>query len=397
MFLRFRLILLLCVTAALHAADPKPAYLNPNYTGPAAPGEILPGLDLPAGKPFAHPGILLSQSDLDFVRARLAAKEEPWTGALARMRTSEFARLDYKPRIIPVIDPHAASVGYLMKDATAAYAHAVLWCVTGERAHAEKAIEILDYNAATLVEIQIGRSDQGKVTAGFTAGKYAGAAELIAHYRQPDGTTAGWPKASADRFGKMLVTVFYPRLAGFKPDFNGNWDAIMIASMMSIAVFTEDHAMFNTALDYYLHGKGNGAITHYIHPHGQNQESGRDQIHGQMGLGALAAAAEMANKQGIDLYSVANNRLAIGFEHMAKYLSGHDVEITGDVPISPKGRDGFRPVFELVYQHYVIEKGMNLPYVSEVLAKNRPEGVDLIIHQAWGTLLHYRGPALTQP
>ncbi len=397
MSLRSFLLPLLCVTAALHAAETKPAYLNPNYTGPAAPGEVLPDIDLPAGKPFAHPGILLSQSDLDFVRARLAAKEEPWTGALTKLRTNEFARLDYKPKIIPVIDPHAGNVGYLMKDAAAAYGHAVLWCVTGERAHADKAIEILDYNAATLTEIQIGRSDQGKVTAAFTAGKYAGAAELITHYRQPDGTTAGWSKESADRFGKMLVAVFYPRLVGFKPSFNGNWDAIMVASMMSIAVFTEDHAMFNTALDYYLHGKGNGALTHYIHPHGQNQESGRDQVHGQMGLGALAAAAEMAKKQGLDLYGAADNRLAVGFEHMAKYLSGHDVEITGDVPISPKGRDGFRPVFELVHQHYVIEKGMNLPYVSEVVAKKRPEGMDLIIHQAWGTLLHYRGPALTQP
>ena len=148
MSLRFLLIPLLCVTAALHAAETEAAYLNPNYTGPAAPGETLPDLDLPAGKPFAHPGILLSQSDLDFVRARLAAKEEPWTGALAKLRSSEFTRLGYKPKIIPVIDPHANSVGYLMKDAAAAYGHAVLWCVTGERAHADKAIEILDYNAA---------------------------------------------------------------------------------------------------------------------------------------------------------------------------------------------------------------------------------------------------------
>lgn len=372
-------------------------HIHPNYTGPKAPTEILPDIDLPAAQPFVHPGILLGQSDLDFVRARLAAREEPWTSALAAMRTGEFTQLGYQPKIIPVIDPHANSVGYLMKDAAAAYGHAVLWCLTGERAHADKAIEILDYNAATLKEIAVGRSDQGKITAGFTAGKYAGAAELIAHYRQPDGSTAGWSKESADRFGKMLLSVFYPRLEGFKPTFNGNWDAIMVASMMSIAVFTEDHAMFNVALDYYLHGKGNGSITHYIHAHGQNQESGRDQVHGQMGLGALAAAAEMAKKQGLDLYSAAGNRLAAGYEHMAKYLSGHDVEIIGEVPISPKGRDRLMPVWEIAHQHYVVEKGLDLPFVSQVVGRIRPEGIDLIVHSAWGTLLHYRGPATPAP
>lgn len=396
-FPRLALLLALAAASVLHATEKAPAHLDPNYTGPSAPTEKLPDLDLPATRPFAHPGILLGQSDLDFVRARLAAKEEPWTSALAALRASEYCNLNYKPKILPVIDPHDKTVGHLMKDGAAAYGHAVLWCLTSERAHAAKAIEILDFNAATLKEISLGRSDQGKVTAGFTAGKYAGAAELIAHYRQPDGSTAGWPKASADRFGAMLMAVFYPRLEGFKPAFNGNWDAIMVASMLSIAVFREDHALFNHALDYSLHGKGHGSITHYIHAHGQNQESGRDQIHGQMGLGALAASCEIAKKQGIDLYAVANNRLAAGFEHMARYLSGHEVEIVGEVPISPKGRDRFMPVWELVHQHYVVEKHLDLPFVRQVTEHKRPEGVDLIVHSAWGTLLHYRGPATAKP
>lgn len=381
----------------LSAAEPKPAYLDPNYTGPPAPGEALPDLELPASRAFVHPGILLGQADIDFVRARLAAKEEPWTSALAAMQAGEFCQLGYKPKIIPVIDPHGNSVGYLMKDAAAAYGHAVLWCLTGQRAHADKAIEILDASGSKLKSIDLGRNDQGKVTAGFTAAKFAGAAELMAHYRQPDGSRSGWLRESSDQFRKMLLAVFYPRLENFKPEFNGNWDASMIASMMAIGVFCDDHAVFNRALDYYLHGKGNGSITHYIHSHGQNQESGRDQVHGQMGLGALAAACEIAKHQGIDLYAAAENRLAAGCEHMAKYLSGEEVEIVGDVPISPRGRERFLPVFELVNQHYVVEKGLDLPYVRRLTEQHRPESIDLIVHQAWGTLLHYRGPALKKP
>lgn len=394
MLIRISLLLSVLALGSLTAADSQAPKRNPNYTGPSAPTEVLPDMDLPADHVFKHPGILHSQADLDFVRARLAAGEEPWTSALAAMRKSEFCQLDYKPKIIPVINPHDKTVGYLMKDASAAYGHALLWSLTGEKAHAEKAIEILDASGSTLKAIDLGRSDQGKVTAGFTGGKFASAAELIAHYRQPEGSGAGWAPVSADQFRKMLRDVFYPRLEGFKPEFNGNWDASLMATMMAIAVFCDDHGKFNTALDYYLNGKGHGAITHYIHAHGQNQESGRDQVHGQMGLGALAACCEIAKKQGLDLYSAANNRLAAGYEHMAKYLCGHDVEITGDVPISPEGRERFMPIFELANQHYVVEKGMDLPYVREVVRKNRPEGVDLIVLSSWGTLTLYRGPAM---
>lgn len=397
MSLRNKIVLLFISAAlvggSLSAEKADQPWLDPNYTGPSASGETLPDMELPAGQSFSHPGILHSQSDLDFVRARLAAKEQPWTSALEAMRVSEFCRPDYQPRIVPVIYSHDNTVGYLMKDASAAYGHALLWCLTGERAHADKAIEILDACGSTLKNIDLGRNDQGKLTAGFTGGKYASAAELMAHYRQPDGSSAGWPKESADRFRNMLRTVFYPRVENFKPEFNGNWDASMVATMMAIGVFCDDHAVFNRALDYYLHGKGHGSLTHYIHPHGQNQESGRDQIHGQLGLGALAATCEMARKQGLDLYTAADNRLAVGYEHMAKYLAGHDVEIVGEVPISSRGRERFMPIFEIAYQRYVIEKGMDLPFLSEAATKHRPEGVDLIVLPSWGTLTLYRGPA----
>lgn len=395
MHLPKRLLAALLLGLAFAASSLSAAPGNPNYTGPKAPGEQLPEILLPAGHTFAHPGILLSQSDLDFTRARLEAREEPWTSALATVRASSFAKPDYQPRVPVVVDPHGKAVGDLMMDASCAYTQAILWCVTGGRAHADKAIEILDHNAATLTDIPVGRSDQGRVTAAFVVGKFAGAAELIAHYRQPDGSTAGWPQASAERFGRMLETVFYPRLKGFKPTFNGNWDATMFSGMMAIAVYRDNVAMFNEGLDYCLHGKGNGALTHYIFPNGQNQESARDQVHGQMGLGAIAAAAEIARQQGLDIYSLADNRLALGFEHMAKYLSGHDVDITGEVPISPEGRERRMPVWELVYQHYVVEKGLDLPYVKAVTEQARPEGLDRIVHSAWGTLVHYRGPAVS--
>ncbi len=371
-----------------------PSLADPNYTGPAAPTLALPDLALPSTKPFVHPGLLQSQSDIDFIRAKIKAGEEPWISALQAMKASPYAQLDYRIRIVPVIIPASNGSGYVMMDSSAAYAHALLWCITGEKAHADKAIAILNANSTTLQTIEVGQNNQGKLLAGFVAGKYAGAAELLSHYRQPNGETSHWAAVDIERCKKMLTTIFYPLIENFQPTYNGNWDASMMASMLSIGVLCDDHLKFNRAIDYYLHGKGNGAISHYIYSTGQCQESPRDQSHVQLGLGALAASCEIASKQGLDLYGMADDRLALGFEYTAKYNTGHEVEpVDPNLPVSNHGRGKAMPGYELIYQHYFIEKGHPMPFTKEMLDKNRPEGLDLIMLPAFGTLTAYRGPA----
>jgi len=292
MSLRLTFLCSLLFASILSAAE-EPKH-NPNYTGPSAPTVVLPDMELPASQPFAHPGLLQSQADIDFIRAHIAAGEEPWTGALKAMIASPYLKKNRQPKVVPAVDPGGKDVGALMSDSSAAYGAALLWCITGDRAYADTAIANLNANATTLRTIALGHNDQGKLIAGFTGGKFASAAELLAHYRQPDGSTANWSPADIARFKLMLTTVFYPLIENFKPEFNGNWDAAMGTTMMTIGVFCDDHAKFNRALDYYLHGKGHGSISHYIHAHGQNQESARDQAHAQLGLGSLAAACEIA-------------------------------------------------------------------------------------------------------
>ena len=42
-------------------------------------------------------GLFNSREELDFVKAKVAAKEEPWFSALTAMRKSPAGKLDYKP------------------------------------------------------------------------------------------------------------------------------------------------------------------------------------------------------------------------------------------------------------------------------------------------------------
>ncbi len=56
---------------------------------------------------------------------------------------------------------------------------------------------------------------------------------------------------------------------------------------MACALAIRDSAMYQAAIDYYLHANDNGALPNYVSKTGQCQETGRDQTHAQLGLGAL--------------------------------------------------------------------------------------------------------------
>jgi hypothetical protein len=149
-----------------------------------------------ADEPFTHPGILHSRAELDFVRAKVAAGEEPWQSAWEELRSHAISKLDWKPR--PAADvvrraynnPDIGGTD-LMRDAAAAYSHAIQWYVTGEPPHADKAIEILNAYATTLRSV--GGHD-AKLLVGMVGINFANAAEIIHH------TQAGWKDRDQQQF-----------------------------------------------------------------------------------------------------------------------------------------------------------------------------------------------------
>ena len=276
----------------------------------------------------------------------------------------------------------------MVVDGNAAYQNALMWCITGNEAHARKAVEILNAWSKTLRKMD-GRDVQ--LSAGLNGFKFVNAAELMRH------TYSAWKKEDVARFERMLREVVLPPIKDFATFANGNWDAACLATIMSIGVFCDDHVLFARAVDYYRHGPGNGRLTHYISETGQCQESGRDQQHTQLGLGLLAEACEIAWHQGIDLYAESENRLLKGFEYTAQYNLGHDVPFVPDVDttgkykhrkISTEGRSILRPIYEMVWNHYHIRRGLPTPFTGQAAAKLRPEGAAWTgDHPGFGTLL----------
>ena len=202
-------------------------------------------------------------------------------------------------------------------------------------------------------------------------------------------------------FQNMLRKVLYPVIKDFYPTANGNWDASMIQTMMAMGIHLDDTSMFQRAVDYFLKGEGNGAVNHYFNDFGQCQESGRDQVHTQMGLEYLVNACEIAWKQSRDLYGAYDNRLAKGFEYTARYNQGHDVpfEIYESYrgrykhqKISSKSRGRLRAMYEKTYNHYHNRMGMKMPWCKKAVKKTRPEcgGGSSV---PWSTLMYAEQPS----
>ncbi|MBS1855705.1 MAG: alginate lyase family protein [Acidobacteria bacterium] len=336
-----------------------------------------------SAQPFVHPGILQTRGDLDFMKAKVAAGEQPWKQAWDNLLGQPYSSPGFEPRPVAHIARGAfgrASQGDrdLSDSAQAAYSQALQWYVTGDRAHARRAIRILNAWSAVLWDFE---GNDAKLLAGWTGGAFCNAAEILR------ATDSGWDTAGVTQFRRMMLTVYYPLLRDFFPEANGNWDAAIIDSLLSIGIFCDDRAIFGSAVEHFLRGPGNGGVTKYVYPNGQCDENARDQGHTQLGLGYFARAAAVAWNQGVDLWSTAGDRLALGFEYTAKYVMGEDVPAYGT--LSPAGRGRLSDIYEPVYQHYHFAKGLDTPYTERAIQGTRERG--------WAALVMYRGTSGRAP
>lgn len=338
---------------------------------------------------FVHPGLLFDEDDLRTIAAIEKSGNEVQRGALELLKNDSHASSDYTLRgpfaHIGRDDGYQRTKGPCENDCNAAWMNALMWVATGDVRHAAKTSEILRAYADSLQGIH---GHDGPLCAGLQGFILVNAAEVMRATKPslPSGE-ALWTDNDTEAFGNMLRRAVLPTLTEFqaRPAYsNGNWGAAVNKSLMACAIFLDDQALYEQAIDFYLHANDNGAITNYVAESGQLQESGRDQAHCQLGLGCLAELCEMAWHQGDDLYGAYDNRLLQGYEYTARYNLGEEVpffqwtDCTGLyndwTVISDKARGQFRPVWELPYHHYVCRQGLTMPFTEKVLQTTRPEG-----------------------
>lgn len=351
----------------------------------------LPIASLVNAQIFVHPGILHSKEDLQRMKEAVANKQEPIYSGYQLFIQNPAAQFNYKmqgPLAMVGRNPTIGASAY-DNDANAAHQNAVMWAITGDKRYADKAIEIVNAWSSTLKSIT---GKDAVLMAGLGPFKMVNAAEILRY------TNSGWKEAGIKQTEKHFKEVVYPVIKDFAPFANGNWDAAAMKTMLAIAVFCNDRQMFERALHYYVNGHGNGSLHNYIiNEDGQVQESGRDQAHTQLGIGMLAECCAIAWNQGLNLYAYDNNRLLKGFEYTAKFNLGNEVPFTEwldrtgkyyHTKISQQARGELRAVYEQVYNHYVVQMGLNAPYVQQAAEKLRPEGPGKpgADHPGYGTL-----------
>lgn len=315
---------------------------------------IFNGIEAGAQK-FIHPGIDQTEQDLDYMKSLVLKGEQPWSGAFERMKE----RVDLNYKVIPYEHVMRGPYGRpniggddLSKSSDMAYDCALIWYITGNRDYASKAIEILNLWSPVLRDFDY---NDAKLLAGWTGHKLCNAAEILKY------SDSGWRTKNIEQFKEMLMTVYYPLLRFYYPQANGNWDGAIIHSLLAIGVFTDNHEIFDNAVSHFLYGPENGSLFKYIFPSGQCQESTRDQAHVQLGLIEFAGAARIAYTQGIDLFSVGNNRLALGYEYTVGFILGQKPQCYGG--ISERAKD-LRSDYESVYLHYK-SKGVEMPFTKK--------------------------------
>lgn len=347
----------------------------------------------PAEAAFIHPGILHTAADLDRIRTGVQQKRSPIFEGFEKLREHPASQSDYSPTSFGTEIARNPSVNFpgFDKDSNAAYQCSLMAAITGDERYAITSAKIVIGWAASLERVS---GADAVLMAGLGPFKLINAAEILRASGALDG-------AGAAQFAAMLHRAILPTIIDFAPFANGNWDTAAIKTMLAIAVFCDDRPLFDRALQYYLNGDGDGRLTNYIYANGQCQESGRDQQHTQLGLAHMGDACEIAWHQGLDLYGAVENRLLRGFEYTAAYNLGDTVEFRPDVDrtgkyrhpaISP--RSAFRPVYEQIFAHYHVRRGLDTPAVARAVDKVRPEGSSQgADHTGFGTLLYALDPA----
>ena len=329
-------------------------------------------------QPFTHPGLLQTQESINRIKSQIERQTEPVQAAYKVFMEDGHSQSTYKMagpyEIIARDGAHRSSKGGSENDFSAAYYNALRYRLTGDKANASKAKELIEAYTSTLQGID-GHDAPLCCLQGFFL---VNACELMRDEIDNEAVT------------DMLKNTFLHVINQFEADSpyaNGNWGAIVNKLRMAIAIYTDDRELYEAAKLYFLQANDNGALPRYISETGQCQETGRDQAHTQLGLGNLAETCEMAWNQGDDLYGALDNRLLKGYEYTARYNLGYDVPFTTWTDCTGLYNDWTEPgqmargrffnVYEVAYNHYVGRKGLEMPYTAIVLGKGgrRPEAV----------------------
>ena len=333
---------------------------------------ILCGLPGKA-RAFIHPCIPTTLQELDTIKANL--NREPWKQGYAVLSGDGKSQLTYQMQgPFAQVSRKGAYDDHLApwrNDMVAVYNLARMWYFTGNAAYAQKAHDILIAWANTHTSFT---GNESGLDLGDYAVCYGGGASILR------GTWSGWTAADTTAVKNYFQNVLGPASLAWGNILGpANKGAIYSEAGIAIAVFCDDTAKFNQIVNLTrtFHGSG---LTDTL-PTGQLGETGRDMGHAFGTLNALAFTAEVAWKQGVDLFSELDNRLLACGEYYARNA------FTTDNPYIPLGTidwqwmnnnpyfyNANRGAFYILQNAYKNRLGLPTPWIDRKMTEQNVDG-----------------------
>ncbi|KAI1344162.1 chondroitin AC/alginate lyase [Xylariaceae sp. FL0016] len=400
------LSVLLSVTCLVGgAATTGPLNGLPVLNGPINPVPKFDGMKTRVGD-FTHPGIWHTHDDLERIRIGVEEDEEPWKTAYQNFSLDSYSQAGYQMQGPESVISRGSPSNYtsFAHDARAAYQNALMWYITKNQSHWNRATTILDAWGGNLTSI-IGTDTA--LLVGLDGDIFVNAAEIMRW--EGNWTEAGAKASGGTGFSNQLYWLFARQsiIIG-----QANYGMVSIKALLSFAVYLDDVSMYNYALYAYQNDLCAGLYGNFDTKTGQGAETGRDQGHATGALGWAAEAARTVQSQGVDIYSLDDNLLLRAAEYTARYNLGDEVAydpkfyrceaILINGPWSApsnisRGASSSPQVWDILYYQYAIKRNLSAPYTSEMKAAIDVRGGEGSSssndHPSWGDLIwSYPGP-----
>ena len=314
---------------------------------------------------FVHPSIPFTKYDLDQLKTNIT--QEPWLTGYNALK-SDYRSLSSYSMQGPFTEVGRApdlNRGPWKNDMIAIHNLAFMWIFTGDSAYARKATNILEAWAVTNTVWSGGENmlDIGDYVPYFVTG-----ADILR------GTFPGWSDSNTAHVKNYFANVIYPTSWIPWVVRDNNKGALQLRIALSVAAFLDDKTKWDQAIEVYRLDAGAGLRCSL--PNGEVGDAGRDD-HWFVQAQALMWGAEIAWKQGVDLYSEYGNRLlAIGELYNKYSFVGDTMTFTPfggyayywyhwGIPTGVRHQDPFNNIIKAAYS---LRKGIATPYTEQMRA-----------------------------
>lgn len=372
--------------------------INPSKSPAAcawvAGGLLLSCLCLGAGAAptsFAHPGVLLSQSDLDGVKSKLGT--EPWKSAYDRLKADPRSQKTYAmqgPWATVTRNPDLHR-GEWLNDMQAVYNLARMWYFTGDGDYAQRAHDILLAWATT-------QTSFGGAEAAFDIGdsRCATAADILR------GTWPGWTAGDTIAVQNYFNTALWPALGVTRPLLTGSQGMEQLTGALGIAIFNDDAAKFDQVLSAFQTDANTGLRG--MLPNGEVVDTGRDQGHTALYVRLAAEMGQAFWNQGVDVFSALDNRILAVGEYYSRYhlpdsapsyvpFGGMSWGIFNAIGGAPRSTTQGRTALNLLHTAYAVRQGLDTPWI-DLYGADQTEDTDSFMFRRSGDLSAATPPPL---